>query len=116
MVDLKTWRLRDYTREIEEWMEVQKRTRIYELGSLPPFLLVFAGEVTAVGPKWNKHGLGGDNYEGECRGLHKGESSLLHWSGRGKPWVRLDEKRACPVDALWAPYDMLRKPYHTLDN
>ncbi|KAJ0987154.1 hypothetical protein J5N97_005510 [Dioscorea zingiberensis] len=114
VIELQRWRAKDYTRGIEEWMELQKRMRIYELGSLPPFLLVFAGEILAVEPRWNQHGLGGDNYEGHCRGLHPGAASLLHWSGRGKPWVRLDSGRPCPVDALWAPYDMLKKPFPAL--
>ena len=39
-----------------------------------------------------------------------GETSFLHWSAVGEPWVRLDAGRPCPVDALWAPYDtFLRK-------
>jgi hypothetical protein len=43
-----------YTVKLEYWMEVQKQeARIYELGSLPPFLLVFAGEVKVVGHRWN---------------------------------------------------------------
>ncbi|URE40898.1 Glycosyl transferase family 8 [Musa troglodytarum] len=44
-----------YTGWIERWMEVQKSGaspsgagRIYELGSLQPFLLVFAGHVTPI--------------------------------------------------------------------
>ncbi|CAA6657709.1 unnamed protein product [Spirodela intermedia] len=85
---------------IEEWMELQKRMRIYELGSLPPFLLVFAGRIAAVDHRWNQHGLGGDNYSG----------LLLHWSGKGKPWARLDAGRPCPLDVLWAPYDLLQTP------
>ncbi|XP_058073284.1 probable galacturonosyltransferase-like 2 [Magnolia sinica] len=109
VVDMERWRGRDCKRKVEEWMELQQRMRIYELGSLPPFLLVFAGEITRVEERWNQHGLGGDNYEGHCRKLHPGRVSLLHWSGRGKPWVRLDENRSCAVDAMWAPYDMLRK-------
>ncbi|KAK9934806.1 hypothetical protein M0R45_021935 [Rubus argutus] len=82
--------------------------RIYELGSLPPFLLVFAGDVEGVEHRWNQHGLGGDNLEGLCRDLHPGPVSLLHWSGKGKPWLRLDSKRPCPLDSLWAPYDLFR--------
>ncbi|KAI9087208.1 hypothetical protein K1719_030843 [Acacia pycnantha] len=39
VIDLERWRAGDYTRKIEEWMELQKRIRIYELRSLPPFLL-----------------------------------------------------------------------------
>lgn len=107
VMDLERWRRVGYTRRIERWMEIQKSgRRIYELGSLPPFLLVFAGHVAPIEHRWNQHGLGGDNVRGSCRDLHPGPVSLLHWSGSGKPWIRLDERRACPLDALWAPYDL----------
>eukprot|EP00250_Pteridium_aquilinum_P005491 c15575_g1_i1 orf=137-1276(+) len=106
VMDLDMWRFWGYTKAIEEWMEVQKEVRIYELGSLPPFLLVFAGDVQPIEHRWNQHGLGGDNFEGLCRTLHPGPVSLLHWSGKGKPWVRLDKGRPCSLDSLWAPYDL----------
>ncbi|XP_008243171.1 PREDICTED: probable galacturonosyltransferase-like 3 [Prunus mume] len=108
VIDLWKWREGKYTEKLEHWMRVQKRCRIYELGSLPPFLLVFAGDVEGVEHRWNQHGLGGDNLEGLCRDLHPGPVSLLHWSGKGKPWLRLDSKRPCPLDSLWAPYDLYR--------
>ncbi|KAJ9674635.1 hypothetical protein PVL29_023894 [Vitis rotundifolia] len=111
VIDLERWRAGDYTSKIEDWMELQKRMRIYELGSLPPFLLVFAGNIVAVDHRWNQHGLGGDNFRGLCRDLHPGPVSLLHWSGKGKPWARLDANRPCPLDALWAPYDLLQTPF-----
>ncbi|KAB1220529.1 putative galacturonosyltransferase-like 1 [Morella rubra] len=111
VIDLDRWRDGDYTRKIEEWMELQKRMRIYQLGSLPPFLLVFAGNIAPVNHRWNQHGLGGDNFRGLCRDLHPGPVSLLHWSGKGKPWARLDANRPCPLDALWAPYDLLQTPF-----
>ncbi|KAL1550275.1 putative galacturonosyltransferase-like 7 [Salvia divinorum] len=108
VMDLGKWRRFGYTRRIERWMEVQKTSasRIYELGSLPPFLLVFAGHVAPIEHRWNQHGLGGDNVRGSCRDLHPGPVSLLHWSGSGKPWLRLDSKQPCPLDSLWAPYDL----------
>ncbi|XP_009102816.1 probable galacturonosyltransferase-like 6 [Brassica rapa] len=106
VIDLKKWRRGAYTRRIEKWMEIQRTERIYELGSLPPFLLVFAGHVAPISHRWNQHGLGGDNVRGSCRDLHPGPVSLLHWSGSGKPWLRLDSKRPCPLDALWTPYDL----------
>ncbi|KAK5775149.1 hypothetical protein PVK06_043018 [Gossypium arboreum] len=108
VIDLQRWRAGDYTTKIVEWMELQKRMRIYELGSLPPFLLVFAGNIAPVDHRWNQHGLGGDNYRGLCRDLHPGPTSLLHWSGKGKPWARIDANRPCPLDAFWAPYDLLQ--------
>ncbi|CAN8289122.1 unnamed protein product [Cochlearia groenlandica] len=91
-MDLVKWREGSYREKIETWMQLQKKRRIYDLGSLPPFLFVFAGK--------------GDNVRGSCRCLHKGPVSLLHWSGKGKPWVRLDEMRPCPLDHLWEPYDL----------
>ncbi|KAG9155509.1 hypothetical protein Leryth_009939 [Lithospermum erythrorhizon] len=109
VMDLGKWRGGNYRGKIETWMQIQKTKRIYELGSLPPFLLVFGGDVEPIDHRWNQHGLGGDNVRGSCRSLHPGPVSLLHWSGKGKPWVRLDEKRPCPLDYIWEPYDLFKK-------
>nr|XP_016477619.1 PREDICTED: probable galacturonosyltransferase-like 7 [Nicotiana tabacum] len=108
VMDLVKWRRVGYTKLIEEWMDIQKTNRIYELGSLPPFLLVFAGDVAHVDHRWNQHGLGGDNVKGSCRKPHPGPTSLLHWSGSGKPWVRFDSKKACAIDFVWASYDLYK--------
>ncbi|WJZ87011.1 hypothetical protein VitviT2T_006419 [Vitis vinifera] len=115
VVDVDRWRKGGYTQKVEEWMAVQKQNRIYDLGSLPPFLLVLAGNIKAVDHRWNQHGLGGDNLEGKCRNLHPGPISLLHWSGKGKPWLRLDSRKPCAVDHLWAPYDLYRSSRVSLE-
>ncbi|KAL3517532.1 hypothetical protein ACH5RR_020121 [Cinchona calisaya] len=115
VVDVDKWRRGNYTRKVEDWMVVQKHKRIYRLGSLPPFLLVLAGNIKAVDHRWNQHGLGGDNIEGKCRNLHPGPISLLHWSGKGKPWLRLDSRKPCNVDHLWAPYDLYRSSKHSFE-
>lgn len=116
VMDLVRWREGNYKRKIENWMELQRKRRIYDLGSLPPFLLVFAGNVEAIDHRWNQHGLGGDNVRGSCRSLHPGPVSLLHWSGKGKPWVRLDARTPCRLDSLWKPYDLFKPQYHENDN
>ncbi|KAK9935576.1 hypothetical protein M0R45_022675 [Rubus argutus] len=108
VMDLERWREGNFRKKIENWMELQRKRRIYDLGSLPPFLLVFAGNVEAIDHRWNQHGLGGDNVRGSCRSLHPGPVSLLHWSGKGKPWVRLESKKACPLDHVWEPYDLYK--------
>ncbi|KAE9460544.1 hypothetical protein RHGRI_035713 [Rhododendron griersonianum] len=115
VVDVDRWRQGGYTQKVEDWMVVQKQKRIYHLGSLPPFLLVLAGNIKAIDHRWNQHGLGGDNIEGKCRSLHPGPISLLHWSGKGKPWLRLDSRKPCTVDHLWAPYDLYRSSKHTFE-
>ncbi|KAL4560609.1 hypothetical protein LXL04_032762 [Taraxacum kok-saghyz] len=48
VMDLMKWRTEDYRSRIERWMEIQKEERIYDLGSLPPFLLVFGSDVAAI--------------------------------------------------------------------
>lgn len=115
VVDVEKWREGEYTKKVEEWMLVQKQKRIYQLGSLPPVLLVLAGNIKAVDHRWNQHGLGGDNFEGKCRNLHPGPISLLHWSGKGKPWLRLDSRKPCIIDHLWAPYDLYRSSRQSLE-
>lgn len=115
VVDVDKWRQGRYTEKVEAWMGVQKQKRIYHLGSLPPFLLVLGGNIKAVDHRWNQHGLGGDNLEGKCRALHPGPISLLHWSGKGKPWLRLDSRRPCSVDHLWAPYDLYPSSMHAIE-
>ncbi|XP_059625806.1 probable galacturonosyltransferase-like 4 [Cornus florida] len=115
VVDVDKWRQGGYAQKVEDWMVVQKQKRIYHLGSLPPFLLVLAGNIKAIDHRWNQHGLGGDNVEGKCRGLHPGPISLLHWSGKGKPWLRLDSRKPCTVDYLWAPYDLYRSSKHAFE-
>ncbi|WCJ20883.1 galacturonosyltransferase-like 10 [Euphorbia peplus] len=109
IMELERWREGKYREKIEKWMKIQKERRIYELGSLPAFMLVFGGEVEGIEHRWNQHGLGGDNVVNSCRRLHSGAVSLIHWSGKGKPWRRIDEGRPCPIDYLWAPYDLLIK-------
>ncbi|KAI3449588.1 hypothetical protein Pfo_006253 [Paulownia fortunei] len=115
VVDVEKWRKGNYTQRVEDWMVVQKQKRIYHLGSLPPFLLVLSGNIKPVDHRWNQHGLGGDNIDGKCRGLHPGPISLLHWSGKGKPWLRLDSRKPCNVDHLWAPYDLYRSSKHSFE-
>jgi hypothetical protein len=60
VMDLVRWREGDYTRKIKKWMEIQKQMRIYKLGPLPSFLLVFGGDVEAIDHRWNQHVLGGE--------------------------------------------------------
>lgn len=115
ILDVEKWREGRYADKVEEWMGIQKQKRIYHLGSLPPFLLVLAGNIKGVDHRWNQHGLGGDNLKGRCRSLHPGPISLLHWSGKGKPWLRLDSRRPCAVDYLWAPYDLYKSSTPTLE-
>ncbi|KAJ9543152.1 LOW QUALITY PROTEIN: hypothetical protein OSB04_022859, partial [Centaurea solstitialis] len=95
VIDLAKWRQFGYTRRIERWMEIQKSDRIYELGSLPPFLLVFAGHVAPIDHGWNQHGLGGDNGELPRPAPWSGEAAALEWKRKAVAEVGLET--AVPV-------------------
>ncbi|CAI0430992.1 unnamed protein product [Linum tenue] len=74
-------------------MELQKRVRIYELGSLPPFLLVFAGVIVPVNHRWNQHGLGGDNFRGWWRSICESSSASADDSSVGSSEVTADAEK-----------------------
>ena len=85
VMDLGKWRTQNYCEKIKKWMEIQRKKRIYELASLPPFLLVYGRDVEPIDRRWNQHGLGGDNVRGSC----SGPVSLLHWSGKGLSLIHI---------------------------
>ncbi|KAH0992142.1 hypothetical protein GBA52_003625 [Prunus armeniaca] len=60
VIDLHCWRGGEYTTEIEEWMEVQKLIRIYELSSLLLILMVFVRNIDEwmVWSEVDHHGCG----------------------------------------------------------
>mmetsp|Transcript_13948 Transcript_13948/g.39492 ORF Transcript_13948/g.39492 Transcript_13948/m.39492 type:complete len:619 (+) Transcript_13948:121-1977(+) len=106
VVNAKAWRSKDSTKKLLHWMAVQKSSPVplYTLGSLPPFLLVFAGEVAKMGMAWNEHDLGCS-----CSVIPvPSKAKLLHWSCAGKPWRRLRDGAPCSIDTFfWQPYDLL---------
>ncbi|KAL3515986.1 hypothetical protein ACH5RR_022888 [Cinchona calisaya] len=106
VIDLTKWIKFRHTEMMERWMEIQREQRIYNLGSLPPFLLVFAGDIAPINRRWNEVGFGADDLSGDCRQLPPSPFSLLHWNGKNKPWLRLDSGNPCPIDIIWSQYDL----------
>lgn len=94
VVDTARWRANGHTQQLESWMRAQASApvgqRLYRLGSLPPFLLVFAGHLARPGlldnPSWNIHDLGC----GCGTRVEPATVKAMHWSCGGKPWRRLD--------------------------
>lgn len=110
MADLVQWRLFGATAKLLHWMDVNRDNKIYSLGSLPPFLLVFAGNITSLDRSWNTHDLGC----GCQTKINPLKVQILHWSCDGKPWRRLYSnkgKKACTVDKVyWQPHNKLGDP------
>eukprot|EP01062_Namystynia_karyoxenos_P023589 TRINITY_DN1912_c0_g1_i7.p1 TRINITY_DN1912_c0_g1~~TRINITY_DN1912_c0_g1_i7.p1 ORF type:complete len:369 (+),score=68.58 TRINITY_DN1912_c0_g1_i7:73-1179(+) len=87
VIDLRKWSQTNSTPLVEWWMRQNKEHKgIYNLGSQPPLLLLFADTFEHLDPRWNVDGLG---LRGSPRpGVAEVKGGwLLHWSGAVKPWV-----------------------------
>jgi len=108
IVDLIKWVEIEATKQLEYWMNENKKHFLWVLGSLPPYLLVFVDNYKKIHPLWNYHDLGC-----ECNAHKKAwdqskysEPFVLHWSCKDKPWNR---KRSCWWDHVWRSYYDIRK-------
>ena len=116
VIDVNEWKAQDISTKILGWMTAHKESDepLYELGSLPPFLLVFAGRIAPargvgtkerrkkrqarLSPSWNDH-----DYGCVCGNLPDAKTvNIVHWSCDGKPWRRLANAREqCVVDVVY---------------
>jgi len=107
VINAPAWRAMKATNKLLYWMQTQKASAapLYTLGSLPPFLLVFAGQVAHVSRAWNEHDLGCN-----CAVLAPGKAHLMHWSCGDKPWRRIRSGAPCLIDThYWQPFDLMGK-------
>ena len=115
VVNLELWQTQKVTQQLLRWMALQKaaveggREPLYHLGSLPPFLLAFAGRLAPVSAHWNFHDLG---CPGICPACMSPDVRLLHFSCRNKPWYRLHPAWAGDTcaridDGIWARFNVL---------
>eukprot|EP01134_Creolimax_fragrantissima_P007879 CFRG7879T1 len=95
VVDLKRWMAYEMTREAEFWMTETKRSKLWDYGSQPVMWMTTMGRTGTIDRKWNLDGLGwakvGQNIIVTA--------SILHWSGKNKPWSVNNRYRA-----YWTPY------------
>ncbi|KAI5008446.1 hypothetical protein ZWY2020_009494 [Hordeum vulgare] len=81
VIDVARWRAGGYSRRWRRMAVQKEEKRIYS-PSLPPFLLVLAGEIMPVDHRWNQHGLGGDNAEGGAGASTRAPSACCTGAGR----------------------------------
>ena len=94
LYNLSAWRQADYTAQLLNWTELNKERPLYQLGSQPPFNLVFYNNFELLDRRFNVMDLaglyGGAAYEpvtvpyAEMR-----DAVILHWNGGFKPWLCL---------------------------
>ena len=85
VIDVLQWKERDISNKLLGWMSLHRASSepLYELGSLPPFLLVFAGRIgagaehsSALDRSWNDH-----DYGCVCHDHPDARTvNIVHWS------------------------------------
>ena len=89
-IDLVEWKKQQLTKELEHWMALNAKTKIYRAGTLPPVMLVFAARqtkpyriYTKMNLMWHHINLGWrDDYVVSNLLQYK----VLHFNGVRKPW------------------------------
>lgn len=71
---------------------------LWQLGTLPPGLIAFHGNVHAIDPFWHMLGLG---YQDNTSIADAKSAGVIHFNGRAKPWLDI----AFPqLRSLWTKY------------
>ena len=77
-LNLKKWREKNLTDEVLYWMCMNKRTRLWNLGTQPIIYIVTGDDWNRVNKRWNVNGLG---YTHVSRQTLK-RAYILHWTGK----------------------------------
>ncbi|KAE8733584.1 putative galacturonosyltransferase 12 [Hibiscus syriacus] len=98
--DLKAWRKSNITRTYYHWLEQNLKSdlSLWQLGTLPPGLIAFRGQVRVIDPFWHMLGLG---YQENTTLSDAETAGVIHFNGRAKPWLDIAFPQLRP---LWAKY------------
>jgi len=89
------WRNNNLTKECEKLMIKHKTTPLFKLGTQPIINILFYEQCKNIDKKWNRTGLGSDEYS-----IEKLKAQyILHWTGPKKPWFHDGLNKA-----IWEKY------------
>eukprot|EP00127_Corallochytrium_limacisporum_P001706 Clim_evm43s77 gene=Clim_evmTU43s77 len=106
LIDLGAWRYHRVTRHIEKLYRVHKKMFIWDLVTMPPIVLMFAGKSYPLSHKWNTFDMGCMR----CLDHKVDGASILHWSCANKPWIMDNDLRVakgCKSYKIWDEYHVL---------
>ncbi|KAH8971409.1 hypothetical protein BDL97_02G140100 [Sphagnum fallax] len=98
--DLHAWRQADITGVYHYWQKqnLQLNLTLWRLGTLPPALIAFDGNVHPIPPHWHMLGLG---YNVKSSLESTKEAAVIHYNGQAKPWLDVAFPHLRP---LWSKY------------
>ncbi|KAI3768927.1 hypothetical protein L6452_00023 [Arctium lappa] len=98
--DLEAWRKTNITQNYHYWIQENLKSdlSLWQLGTLPPGLIAFHGEVHVIDPFWHMLGLG---YQENTSVADVQRAAVLHFNGRAKPWLDIAFPK---LRTLWTKY------------
>ena len=80
-VNLDMWRRENIYDEIVYWMKMNKKTKLWDLGTQPILFLIAYGNAKCVDSRWNVEGLG---HMGRMNEMKLSNAYIHHWNGLGQ--------------------------------
>jgi alpha-1,4-galacturonosyltransferase len=77
---------------------LQLNLTLWKLGTLPPALIAFDGNVHPITPKWHMLGLG---YNTKTDLAATKQAAVIHYNGQAKPWLDIAFPQLRP---FWSKY------------
>ncbi|XP_043689505.1 probable galacturonosyltransferase 12 isoform X2 [Telopea speciosissima] len=98
--DLEAWRKTNISHNYHYWLQKNLKSdlSLWQLGTLPPGLIAFHGNVHIIDPFWHMLGLG---YQENTSIADAEKAGVIHFNGRAKPWLEIAFPQLRP---LWTKY------------
>ncbi|XP_020258066.1 probable galacturonosyltransferase 13 [Asparagus officinalis] len=108
--DLAAWRKTSIRSTYHYWVKenLGSNLTLWKLGTLPPALIAFRGNVHPIDPSWHMLGLG---YQEKSNLESVKNSAVIHYNGQCKPWLEIGYKHLQPFWTKHVNYsnDFIRK-------
>ncbi|XP_077216759.1 putative galacturonosyltransferase 13 isoform X2 [Tasmannia lanceolata] len=98
--DLAAWRKTSIRGTYHYWVKENLKSNLtmWRLGTLPPALIAFRGNVHPIDPSWHMLGLGyQNNTDLDCAR----KAAVIHYNGQCKPWLEIAFEHLQP---LWTKH------------
>lgn len=93
--DLSAWRKTSIRETYHYWVKenLKSNLSLWKLGTLPPALIAFRGNVHPIDPSWHLLGLG---YQEKTSLDSVRKAAVIHYNGQCKPWLEIGYKHLQP--------------------
>ncbi|KAL7100987.1 hypothetical protein ACP275_08G028800 [Erythranthe tilingii] len=98
--DLSAWRKTNIRDDYHIWLKenLKSNLTLWKLGTLPPALIAFRGNVHPIDPSWHMLGLG---YQNNTNIENVKKAAVIHYNGQSKPWLEIGFEHLRP---FWTKY------------